>query len=154
MKLENPVTSILSELLGLIKTFACLRHHLLLKNLNHVESPGYLPQDLPVTAFAEALHVAINEYILHQRLVFCDSDEIHFGQNGSLTIKRKVDLEAQALLSNDKEAYLKLMETRIHENNLSEKATQELLCLLQKATAQSCSDSRTFSISSRSVSSV
>ena len=154
MKLENPVTSTLSELLGLIKTFACLRHHLLLKNLKHVDSPGYTPHDLPVVAFAEALHIAINEYILHRRLVFRDSDGIRFGQKGSFTIKRKVDLEACVLLSNDKAAYVKLMQTRIHENNLSEKATQELLCLLQRATAPTCSDSRISSLSNRSVSSV
>ena len=73
MKLENPVTLILSELLSLIKTFSCLRHQQLLKNLNGVDTPGYIPEDLPVTPFAEAMHIAINEYLLSQRLVMVDS---------------------------------------------------------------------------------
>ncbi len=130
MKLKNPVSSILSELLSLIKTFSCLRHQILLKNLSSMDSPNYIPQDLPVTAFAEAMHAAINEYVLHQRLVFFDSKLIHFTGNGSFTVKRIIDVEAQALLSRDKKAYESLINNRLKENRLSEKATTELLNML------------------------
>ncbi len=154
MKLENPVTLILSELLSLIKTFSCLRHQQLLKNLNGVDTPGYIPEDLPVTPFAEAMHIAINEYLLSQRLVMVDSDCVRFGCNGTFTVKRQIDVEAQALLVSDKIAYKELILTRMHENTLSEKATQEILSLLQPTTMQPNHETLISQHPTRSVSSV
>lgn len=127
MKLENPVSSVLSELLSLIKTFTALRHRQLLMNLRSMYTPDYIPHDLPEADFARAMHHAINEYIQHQRLVFFDSELIRFGANGSFSAKRMPDVAAQALLQKNKQAYQTLIISRLKENHLSEKAAVELL---------------------------
>ena len=140
MKLQYPVSSILSELLGYIKIFSYLRQNLLLKNLNSINTPGYVPKDLPTTDFAVSLHIAINEYILHQRIVFIDSDHINYGVNGSFSINPIKDLEAQALLQSDKKVYQHYIQCKLKENALHKKATIELLRLLPttKDTAAIC----------------
>ena len=51
-----------------------------------MDTPGYIPRDLPVVEFAAMLHVAVSEHVQHHRLVFRDTTNMTFGDGGTMRI--------------------------------------------------------------------
>jgi hypothetical protein len=117
----------ISEVLIRIIRFTNLRQDLLQQNITAVDTPGYVPHDLPVCEFAEALGEAVAEHLQNHRLLFRDGAQVRFGTDGRMDILPIVDEPAAALLREDPDAYLALQATRLRENGLNRTVAQELL---------------------------
>jgi len=117
----------ITEVLVKILQFTELRRGLLNGNIRGMDTPGYIPRDLPVIEFADLLNVAIGEHLQHHRLLFRDTTNITFGDGGTMRIHPVADDHAAALLKTDPDAYLNLQINRLVENSLNGKVAQELI---------------------------
>ena len=86
MELLSPISDNLSELLVKIVRFTELRRDVLYENIHSTRRPGFVPRDLPVLEFAQILNGAIAEHLQHKRLLFSDSENVRFGESGSVDI--------------------------------------------------------------------
>ena len=117
----------ITEVLVKILQFTELRRGTLNGNIRGMDTPGYIPRDLPVIEFADLLHVAIGEHLQHHRLLFRDTTNITFGDGGTMRIHPIADDHAAALLKTDPDTYLNLQINRLVENSLNGKVAQELI---------------------------
>lgn len=120
-------TNNIEQLLLSVISFTKTRQKILTQNIRNVDCGGYCPIDLPAQEFAEILASALNEHVSRNRLVFCDSDNIRFGEKGSFYAKPVVDSQAKSLLSKDKEKYIRTQAAKLVENSLNQKLAMMLL---------------------------
>jgi hypothetical protein len=116
----------IGEVLRQIIRFSERRRHLLHRNIEASDIVGYVPHDLPVDEFAEALNGALVEHLANRRLLFRDTANIQFGKNGQMQLQPIVDDEAMNLLDTDRGAYLELQIRKLLENALNRTIAQEL----------------------------
>ena len=119
---DNP-----SDVLVRIIRFTQLRRAILHENIRGVNTPGYVPRDLPVIEFAGLLDDAVTEHRRHHRLVFRDTANITFGPGGTMRIRPLTDEFAKTLLEANPDEYLALQINRLLEDCLNQKVAEELI---------------------------
>lgn len=129
MDLISLIPDNLSELLAKIVQFTASRRTILYQNIREMRTPGFVPQDLPVFEFVHAMNGAIAEHLLSQRLLFRDTENIKFGENGAMNVSPVVDTHAEVLLGADTNEYLGHQVDRLLENSLNRKVAENLLRL-------------------------
>jgi len=129
MEFSSPVPDNLTELLVKIIQFTERRRDVLYENIHNTRTPGYTPRDLPVLEFAGILNGAIAEHLQHQRLLFCDTENVRFGQKNIMGLTPVPDDAAEALLQTDRDQYMELQVGKLLENSLNRKVAKELLRL-------------------------
>ncbi len=117
----------LSELLVKVLQFTDQRRDILYRNIHSVRMPDFVPHDMPVLEFADALNSALAEHIRNHRLLFCDTENIKFGPKTKMQIAPVVDHHANALLQKDRDEYLECQINKLLENSLNRKVAAELL---------------------------
>ncbi len=127
MDLQALVTDNVTELLVKIVEFTEKRQKVLIRNINHMHSAGFVPMDLPVDEFSEVLNTAIDEHIHNNRLVLCDTRNVRFSSDGELDVEPIVDDSAAALFSDDPDEYLRAQVDKLLENALNQRVAAELL---------------------------
>jgi flagellar basal body rod protein FlgB len=127
MKLKQPITDNVTELLVSIVRFTKARHQILIQNLNAMNLPGFVPKDLAVEEFAALLHEALDEHKQNQRLLLRDGENTKFGPHGSFRAFPVVDRYAKQLLQQSRKKYIELQATKLIENSLNQKFAVELL---------------------------
>jgi len=121
------VTDNIAELLVKIIEFTQIRQKILNRNVHGLKNPGFVPKDLPVQEFCDLLNCAVAEHIQRRRLLMRDTDNIRFGENGSMEVTPAVDEFAKALLQRNQDEYLELQIDKLLENSLNQKLAAELL---------------------------
>lgn len=129
MDLTRLMPDHLSELLVKIVEFTVSRRSVLHRNIREIRAYGFIPQDLPVAEFADAVNGALVEHLVNQRLVFRDTANVKFGENGAMSVVSVADARAQALLVADPAQYLEFQVNKLLENSLNRRAAQDLLKL-------------------------
>lgn len=127
MKLPQTLSDNITDVIVKIIRFTRDRQRILTDNINNVGEPGFVPSDLAVDEFSAVMNNAINEHVLNNRLLFCDTDSIKFGSNGSFDVEPKADLHAYQVLGESKDKYLELQVNKMMENTLNMKLANELL---------------------------
>ncbi|MBN2271433.1 MAG: hypothetical protein JXN61_12515 [Sedimentisphaerales bacterium] len=127
MNLQAMVTDNISELLVKILEFTQNRQKILTLNINRMYQRGFIPMDLAVEEFSDLLNTALEEHMLHQRLVLCDTENIKFGAGGELEVKPVIDEDAFELLEECQEEYIGHQIKRLLENSLNQRVAAELL---------------------------
>lgn len=127
MNLQAMVTDNISELLVKILEFTQHRQKVLTLNINRMHRHGYVPMDLAVEEFSDLLNTALEEHMLNQRLVLCDSENIKFGAGGDLEVTPVIDEDAFSLLEECQEEYIEHQIKRLLENSLNQRVAAELL---------------------------
>jgi flagellar basal body rod protein FlgB len=127
MNLLSLVPDNLTEVLLKVLRFTELRCSVLYQNLRHAGNAEFQPQDMPVAEFAAVMDTAVAEHLQSHRLIFCDTDNVRFGPNGSMDVRAVADDRAQALLRTDRNAYIQHQKQLWHENALNQAVAQELL---------------------------
>ncbi len=117
----------ITEVLAKIVQFTELRRGILNGNVRAIHARGYVPRDLPVVEFADLLNVAVSEHLQHHRLLFRDTENITFGDGGTMRIHPIADEYAGHLLETDRDAYLNLQISRLFENSLNWQVARELM---------------------------
>ena len=127
MDLLSHIPDNITEVLVKILQFTELRRGTLNGNIRGMDTPGYIPRDLPVIEFADLLHVAIGEHLQHHRLLFRDTANITFGNGGTMRIHPVADDQARTLLQTNPDEYMNLQINRLVENSLNWQVAQELM---------------------------
>ncbi len=127
MKLPQTLSDNITEVIIKIIRFTSDRHRILTENIDNLGKPDFVPRDLAVDEFSTVMNNAINEHVLNQRLLFCDTDSIRFGSNGSFEVEAKTDYRAYEALRESKDKYLELQVSKMMENTLNMKLANELL---------------------------
>lgn len=127
MDLQPFIPDNITEVLAKIVQFTELRRGILNGNVRGLQARGYMPRDLPVAEFADVLNGAITEHVQNRRLLFRDTDNITFGDGGTMRIHPVADKHAQALLETNPDAYLNLQTSRLFENSLNGRVARELM---------------------------
>ena len=127
MKVPDTTVDNITDILFKIVNFTKSRHQILLENINRAKDPGFLPKDLAVDEFSGLMNNAINEHILNQRLILCDTETIKFGAEGHFTVNPQIDKFAHELLIDNHDKYLELQVNKMMENSLNMKLAIELL---------------------------
>ena len=117
----------ITEVLAKIVLFTELRRGILNGNVRGVHTRGYRPRDLPVIEFANVLNVAVSEHLQHHRLLFRDTENITFGDGGTMRIHPIADEHASSLLQTSPDEYLNLQISRLFENSLNWQVARELM---------------------------
>ena len=86
MKLITNVTDNVEELLCKIIEFTETREKVITDNIKNYRLPGFVPKDLPVDEFADAIDTAIGEHIKNERLMLCDSGNVRFAEKGRFVV--------------------------------------------------------------------
>ncbi len=127
MNIPSLATDNITELLVKIIEFTETRQQVLNANINNMDRPGFIPQDLAVDEFCDSLNTAVNEHARTKRLVLCDTDNIKFGVAGSFKVKSTIDKYAKKVLVKNADDYLELQVNKFMENSLNQKIAKELL---------------------------
>ncbi len=127
MNLSSIITDNVTELLVKILEFTERRRRILLQNIKHVDTEGFVPEDLDVAEFAELMTEAISEHIRSKRLLLRDSKNIKFGKGGGFESPPIVDEYAKHLFENDTTKYLELQIEQLSENLINNRVAVELL---------------------------
>lgn len=127
MNLQAMVTDNISELLVKIIEFTQNRQKILTLNINRMHQRGFVPMDLAVEEFSDLLNTALEEHMLNQRLVLCDTENIKFGAGGDLEVKPVIDRDAFSLLEECQDEYIEDQIKRLLENSLNQRVAAELL---------------------------
>jgi flagellar basal body rod protein FlgB len=127
MNLPLLITDNITELLLKILKFTQMRERILRENINNFHAREFVPKDLTVEEFSEALNEALGEYVQKRRLMFRDRENIKFGVNGNFEAWAVEDAHAQKLLMKNPDAYLKLQLRKLFENTINQRMTRELL---------------------------
>ncbi len=127
MNLPSLITDNITELLVKIIEFTQRRQKILIRNINNICSPSFVPKDLAVDEFSSLLNNAIGEHIRSRRLVLCDTENIKFGAAGSFEVKPAVDRYAKELLEENEDKFLELQIDKLLENSLNQRIAAELL---------------------------
>lgn len=132
MNLPSQITDNITELLVKIIEFTQTRQKILIQNINNIHSPGFVPKDLAVDEFSDLLGNAIDEHIVNQRLVLCDTENIKFGNNGNFEVKPSIDKYAKELLEENRDEYLEMQIDKLLENTINQRVAVELLMQKQE----------------------
>jgi len=127
MNLSSTTTDNVTELLVKILEFTERRRRILMQNIKHIDTVGFVPKDLDVTEFADVMTEAILEHIQSKRLLLRDSENIKFGKGGSFESPPIVDEHAKRLFENDTAEYLELQIKKLSENLINNRVAAELL---------------------------
>ena len=127
MKLPSLRTDNITELLAMIIRFTQARQDIVTDNINKASEPGFTPRDLAVKEFAKALNIAINECLLNDRLLLCDSENIKFGPNRQFEAAVVIDEHALEILDNSRDKYIEFQLNKMLENSLNQRLAAELL---------------------------
>lgn len=127
MKLSAVTTDNITEVLLKIIEFTQIRQRILTLNIKNARKSGYEPRDLEVDQFSEILNKALTEYTQNQRLVFCDTKTIKFGEEGNFKLMSITDDYAKKLLEHNLDEYLELQTNYLLENSLNQRIATELL---------------------------
>lgn len=127
MNLSLFVTDNIVELLVKIIEFTQQRQKALIRNINNMHLPGFVPKDLDAEEFSALLHDAIGEYARSKRLLLRDTHNIKFGTAGSFTVEPVIDQHAKELLVENLNEYLELQLDRLLENSLNQRVAAELV---------------------------
>jgi len=127
MNLSSTITDNIAELLAKIIEFTERRHEVLMRNIEAVETPGFVPGDLDVADFADLITEAVSEHVRSKRLLMRDSENVKFGPGGSFETTPVVDDYAKWLFENDTEKYLKLQIDKLSENLVNKRTAVEML---------------------------
>jgi flagellar basal body rod protein FlgB len=117
----------ISDVLVKIIHFTQLRRQVLHENLHKAGNPVFMPKDLPVREFAEALNGAVAEHLQNRRLLFRDTSNIKFGPNNTMEAWPVADPHAHALLQTSRDEYTELQINKLLENCLNRRVAEELL---------------------------
>lgn len=127
MNLSSTTTDNVTELLVKIREFTERRRRILMQNIKHIDTVGFVPKDLDVTEFADVMTEAILEHIQSKRLLLRDSENIKFGKGGGFESPPIVDEHAKRLFENDTAEYLELQIRKLSENLINNRVAAELL---------------------------
>lgn len=127
MNLSSLITDNITELLVKIIEFTEIRQKILTRNINNMNTPGFVPKDLEVNELCQSLLCAISEHARNQRLVLCDTENIKFGPGGSFQVSSVIDQYAKELFRDDSDEYLALQINKLLENSLNQRIAAELL---------------------------
>ena len=127
----------LTELLEKIVFFTTSRRTVLYRNLRESRTPGFVPEDMPVAEFAEAMNEAVAQHMTHQRLLFRDTANITFGRNGKMQLSTVADDRAQTLLQANPDEYLEHQIGKLLENSLNRAVAEDLLKIKRQPLAES-----------------
>ena len=123
-----PVTDNITEVLTMVLDFTSRRHNILIENLNNINNKEYIPMDLDVDQFSNAIDDAITEHVINGRLALSDSDNIKFETNGRFVAENIMDSKAMTLFENNNiEQYLDLQKRKLSENSLNSRLATQLL---------------------------
>lgn len=117
----------ISDILVKIIYFTQLRRRVLHENLHRADDPGFMPLDMPVREFAEALNGAVAEHLQNRRLLFRDTPSIRFGPNNTMEIRPVADPSAHTLLQTSRDEYTEAQIAKLLENCLNRQVAEELL---------------------------
>lgn len=134
VNLSALVTDNVSELLLKILEFTHNRHKILAENISNLHGTGFVPKDLAVEEFADAMDIAIGEHERNRRLMLRDTENVKFGYNGAFEAKPVVDKYAKQLFENDINSYLELQKKKLAENLLNYRVASKLLRQKQAVT--------------------
>jgi len=127
MNMTALVTDNITDVLVKIINFTRTRQKLLTLNINNAREPGFVPMDLPVDDFCQALNEAIAEHIRNRRLLLRDTENIKFGCEGAFEVRAVIDEDAKKLLAEDPDRYLESQLDKLLENSLNQRIAAELL---------------------------
>jgi len=127
MNLQSLITDNITELLVKIIEFTQIRQKVLTRNINNLNSLGFIPKDLATEEFSKSLKNAINEHVRNHRLVLCDTENIKFGVRCSFEAKVVIDRFAEELLQENRDKYIELQIDKLLENSLNQRVAAELL---------------------------
>jgi len=127
MNLTSLVTDNITEILVKIIEFTHTRQKIIIRNITHMNNPGFVPQKLAVKEFSGLLNIALDEHIQNQRLLLRDTDSIKFGTSGSFEVKPTVDNQSKLLLEKNRNEYLEVQINRLLESSLNQRVATELL---------------------------
>jgi len=127
MNLTALLTDNVTEILIKIVEFTRRRQKVIIRNIVNVQNPAFVPEELEVNEFSSLLDSAVDEHVQNQRLVLRDTENIKFGEGGSLEVKAVVDKEGKRLLEQDHDEYLERQMNKLWENSLNQKVAAELL---------------------------
>lgn len=136
MNAPMTITDNITELLVKIIEFTQTRQKILSRNINNIDTSGFIPKDLAVDEFSGLLSTAIDEHVQNQRLVLYDTKNIKFGPAGSFQADTLIDNSAKKLLEENRDEYLELQINKLMENSLNQRVAAELL--KQKQEAENC----------------
>jgi len=127
MNLTALLTDNVTEILIKIVEFTRHRQKVIIRNIINVRNPAFVPEELEVNEFSSLLDSAVDEHVENQRLVLRDTENIKFGEGGSLEVRAIVDKESKRLLEEDHDEYLERQMNKLWENSLNQKVAAELL---------------------------
>jgi len=127
MNLISLLTDNITDILIKIVKFTQTRQKILMQNIINVHDPGFTPQELEVDEFSDVINNAIDEHIRNNRLVLRDTENIKFGDSGSIELKPIVDEHGIKLLEEDRDEYIERQINKLWENALNQKFAAELL---------------------------
>ena len=134
MNLMSLITDNIAEILIKIVKFTQVRQKILIQNITHCHSPGFIPRDLEVDEFCGLLNDAIDGHIQNKSLILRDTKNIKFHINKGLQIKSVTDEYAKQLFEENQDEYLELQTNRLFDNSLNQRIAAELLRQKQRAT--------------------
>lgn len=127
MNLTALLTDNVTEMLIKIVEFTRRRQKVIIRNIINVQNPEFIPEELEVNEFSSLLDNAVDEHVRNQRLVLRNTENIKFGEDGSLEIRTVVDKESKRLLEESQDQYLDRQMDKLWENSLNQKVAAELL---------------------------
>jgi len=127
MKVSTTTIDNITEVLARIIEFTERRREILTRNIFDYKTSDFQPKDLPVCEFAECMTEAVTEHLRSQRLLWCDRDNVIFGEKGSFDALPVVDAEAAHLLNTDTKQYLQMQIHKLSENLMNNRIAVELL---------------------------
>jgi len=127
MNITATFTDNITEILNKILDFTKQRHNILTENIVNVNLDGFKPKDLDSSGFADTMSLAVYEHVQTERLLLKDNDNIKFIADGFLETTPVIDENAESMLKNNKEIYLKKQINKLSENLLNRKVTEQLL---------------------------
>ena len=129
------VTDNISELLLNIFQFAQARQKTLVTNIRNMDTPGFVPTDLPCRQFAHLMHIALDAHQLSDTLLLADTKYIRFLGQGRFEVKPVPDTHAKELLDTSKERYIQFEVEKIIENAVNQRFAAQLLREKQQSPA-------------------
>ena len=129
------VTDNISELLLNIFQFAQARQKILVANIRNIDTPGFVPADLPSNEFARLMHIALDTHQLSDTLLLADTKNISFLGQGRFEVIPIPDTRAKELLHTSREKYIRFEVEKIIENAVSQRFAAQLLREKQQSPA-------------------
>ncbi len=138
MNLTSLTTDNIAEILIKIVKFTHKRQKILVQNIINVHKPNFVPKELHVDEFSIVVNDAVEEHIMSQRLVLCDTENIKFCIDGDMEVTPIVDEYGEKLLRENRDEYIEWQTEKLWENSLSQKVAAELLRQKEGAVKTNC----------------